>query len=72
MNEINKKKEPVGQEPAHMRKKPAFKLNGRVMGRIFGYMKPFKVQLVFVAVSHPAGRQLAFLLYLLTVTDARV
>ena len=51
MNEINKKKEPVGQEPAHMRKKPAFKLNGRVMGRIFGYMKPFKVQLVFVAVS---------------------
>ena len=48
---MSEKKEPIGQEPANMRKKPAFKLNGKVMGRLFGYMKPFKVQLVFVAVS---------------------
>ena len=31
-------------------KKPPFKLDVKIMGRIFGYMKPFKAQLILVAI----------------------
>ena len=44
------KKTPIEREPAHMRKKPPFKLDVKIMGRIFGYMKPFKAQLILVAI----------------------